>query len=97
MKLINGVGLKLIIWCLTHVRYAYPFIPTLNFINDYKNHYYWQSYAVPENIYENWIVRMPFIVLEGYISALSISSFGILTLLAVIHGSVLTLWTHKLW
>jgi len=81
---------------MTTTAYFYPIVPTLNFVNDYKNEYYWPSAFTPAHIYENPIARIPFILLEAQISALSISSFGVLTLLAAIHGSVLTYWTRRL-
>jgi hypothetical protein len=67
-------GLKVLLGILTKAGMIYPIVPWINFLNEDNSPYYWPTRFVPDWVYEDNLDRLPFILLEGYISALSMSS-----------------------
>jgi len=71
----------------------YPFVPSLHYGFGYHNPQYWGSKVIPTGIYNNFISRIPFMVIEWYLTAAGGFAAGFLALTVMVHAKLLTFWT----
>ena len=66
-----------------------PIGPVMNYFSDYKSIHYWAS-NLPESYYGYSFLRIPFILLEYYLSAMATFAVGFYVLMCLIYVKGLT-------
>jgi hypothetical protein len=80
-----------------YITIFYPIAPALNYAADYRGPHYWPARVIPNFIYQYFVARIPFLIIEWYITASSIYASTFLGTMAVFHVKVLKFWTGIFW
>jgi hypothetical protein len=83
-RILNPVQLLVIFFIIQ------PLGPALNYLSDYRSIHYWPSQALPVALYGHFPVRIPFMLIEYYISAMSFFGIGFYIFMALIYVNSFT-------